>query len=173
MATTTTTSSSSNEPLLKKKKKQCLGWIEWLRGWFSLFYEFLFQRITASHLHNPMPLPPINDLTCIVTGSTSGIGLEIARYCYPFVFSDQFLVFDWLLIVGFCFWLKKIDFCNLGLWHWYWNCKVPFCFFLINFLFLIGYELWGFVFDWKKLIFVTLVGCCCLIRVKWVFLESG
>nr|AAB05205.1 protochlorophyllide reductase homologue [Medicago truncatula] len=26
-----------------------------------------------------MPLPPINDLTCIVTGSTSGIGLEIAR----------------------------------------------------------------------------------------------
>ncbi|TKY45417.1 Short-chain dehydrogenase TIC 32 [Spatholobus suberectus] len=39
----------------------------------------LFQRIMASHLHNPMPLPPINDLTCIVTGSTSGIGLEIAR----------------------------------------------------------------------------------------------
>ncbi|MED6108955.1 hypothetical protein PIB30_029054 [Stylosanthes scabra] len=33
----------------------------------------------ASHLHNPMPLPPINDLTCIVTGSTSGIGREIAR----------------------------------------------------------------------------------------------
>lgn len=79
MATATTTSSSSNEPLLKKKKKQSLGWIEWLRGWFNLFYEFLFQRITASHLHNPMPLPPINDLTCIVTGSTSGIGLEIAR----------------------------------------------------------------------------------------------
>lgn len=79
MATATTTSSSSNEPLLKKKKKQSLGWIEWLRGWFNLFSEFLFQRITASHLHNPMPLPPINDLTCIVTGSTSGIGLEIAR----------------------------------------------------------------------------------------------
>jgi len=100
--TTTATSSSSNEPLLKKKKKQCLGWIEWLRGWFNLFYEFLFQRITASHLHNPMPLPPINDLTCIVTGSTSGIGLEIARYYCPFVFSDQFLVFDLILFVGFC-----------------------------------------------------------------------
>ncbi|CAN6700471.1 unnamed protein product [Malus baccata var. baccata] len=28
---------------------------------------------------NPMPLPPINDLTCIVTGSTSSIGREIAR----------------------------------------------------------------------------------------------
>ncbi|CAJ2667182.1 unnamed protein product [Trifolium pratense] len=74
----TTPSSSSKDPL-KNKKKQCLGWIEWLRGWFNLIYEFLFQRIMASHLHNPMPLPPINDLTCIVTGSTSGIGLEIAR----------------------------------------------------------------------------------------------
>lgn len=28
---------------------------------------------------NPLPLPPVNDLTCIVTGSTSGIGREIAR----------------------------------------------------------------------------------------------
>ncbi|KAJ7975353.1 putative Short-chain dehydrogenase [Quillaja saponaria] len=62
-----------------KKKKQALGWIEWLRGWFYLIYEMLFQRIMASHLQNPMPLPPVNDLTCIVTGSTSGIGREIAR----------------------------------------------------------------------------------------------
>ncbi|BAU02599.1 hypothetical protein LR48_Vigan10g046500 [Vigna angularis] len=76
----TTTSSSSNEaPETKNMKKECLGWIEWLRGWFYLIYEMLFQRIMASHLHNPMPLPPVNDLTCIVTGSTSGIGLEIAR----------------------------------------------------------------------------------------------
>ncbi|XP_061348010.1 dehydrogenase/reductase SDR family member FEY-like [Gastrolobium bilobum] len=74
-----TASSSSEEALKRKKKKQGLGWIEWLRGWFHLIYEMLFQRIMASHLHNPMPLPPLNDLTCIVTGSTSGIGLEIAR----------------------------------------------------------------------------------------------
>ncbi|KAL0785270.1 hypothetical protein Bca101_001516 [Brassica carinata] len=33
----------------------------------------------ASHLHNPFPLPPLNNLTCIVTGSTSGIGSETAR----------------------------------------------------------------------------------------------
>ena len=33
----------------------------------------------ASHLQNPLSLPPINNLTCIVTGSTSGIGLQIAR----------------------------------------------------------------------------------------------
>ncbi|KAJ7970194.1 putative Short-chain dehydrogenase [Quillaja saponaria] len=77
-----TTSSSSDEAKKKeegKKKKQALGWIEWLRGWFNLIYEMLFQRIMASHLQNPMPLPPVNDLTCIVTGSTSGIGREIAR----------------------------------------------------------------------------------------------
>jgi hypothetical protein len=109
--TTTTPSSSSNEPL-KKNKKQCLGWIEWLRGWFHLFYEFLFQRIIASHLYNPMPLPPINDLTCIVTGSTSGIGIETARY--PFIFPFQFFVFDSILIMGFCFLLKKFDLCNWG-----------------------------------------------------------
>ncbi|KAJ8444886.1 hypothetical protein Cgig2_015232 [Carnegiea gigantea] len=59
--------------------KKGLGWIEWLRGWLNVIFEMLFQRIAASHLQNPMPLPPVNNLTCIVTGSTSGIGREIAR----------------------------------------------------------------------------------------------
>lgn len=63
----------------QKVKKEGLGWIEWLMGWFYLAYEMLFQRIVASNLPNPMPLPPINDLTFVVTGSTSGIGKEIAR----------------------------------------------------------------------------------------------
>lgn len=67
------------EEKVKKKKKAGLGWMEWARGWLQLIYEMLFQRITASHLENPMPLPPLNDITCIVTGSTSGIGLQIAR----------------------------------------------------------------------------------------------
>ncbi|XP_075504952.1 dehydrogenase/reductase SDR family member FEY-like [Primulina tabacum] len=62
-----------------KMKKEGLGWLNWLTGWFYLVYEMLFQRILASHLQNPMPLPPINELTFIVTGSTSGIGKEIAR----------------------------------------------------------------------------------------------
>lgn len=53
--------------------------MEWMRGWVNVVYEMLFQRIMASHLHNPMPLPPLNDITCVVTGSTSGIGREIAR----------------------------------------------------------------------------------------------
>ncbi|KAL3618110.1 hypothetical protein CASFOL_038431 [Castilleja foliolosa] len=59
--------------------KEGLGWIEWLRGWLHLAYEMLFQRIVASNLQNPMPLPPINDHTFVVTGSTSGIGKEIVR----------------------------------------------------------------------------------------------
>ncbi|RVW52567.1 Dehydrogenase/reductase SDR family member FEY [Vitis vinifera] len=59
--------------------KQGLGWMEWLRGWLYVIYEMLFQRISASHLQNPLPLPPLHDLTCIITGSTSGIGLQIAR----------------------------------------------------------------------------------------------
>ncbi|KAG6625092.1 dehydrogenase/reductase SDR family member FEY-like [Carya illinoinensis] len=63
----------------RRTKKESLGWIEWMRGWFNVIYEMLFQRIIASHLQNPLPLPPLSDLTCIVTGSTSGIGREIAR----------------------------------------------------------------------------------------------
>ncbi|MQL97559.1 hypothetical protein Taro_030254 [Colocasia esculenta] len=60
-------------------KKEGLGWIEWGRGWYNIVTEFLFQRIMASHLENPLSLPPLNDVTCIVTGCTSGIGLQIAR----------------------------------------------------------------------------------------------
>lgn len=70
-----------------KEEKNDIGWIEWLRGWWCVIYECLFQRILASHLQNPLPLPPVNELTCVVTGSTSGIGLQIARYTLLFHFS--------------------------------------------------------------------------------------
>ncbi|KAM1406856.1 hypothetical protein ACFXTH_001483 [Malus domestica] len=72
-------SSNPKEEVKTKNKKEGLGWIEGMRGWLYVVYEMLFQRITASHLQNPMPLPPANDLTCIVTGSTCSIGREIAR----------------------------------------------------------------------------------------------
>ncbi|CAL9243325.1 unnamed protein product [Arabidopsis halleri] len=72
--------SSETFSLTKKmKKKEALGWIELIRGWGCVFHEFLFQRFMASHLQNPLPLPSLNHLTCIVTGSTSGIGRETAR----------------------------------------------------------------------------------------------
>ncbi|KAI9089515.1 hypothetical protein K1719_029120 [Acacia pycnantha] len=38
-----------------------------------------FEKITSRHLKNPLPLPPLSDITIILTGPTSGIGLEIAR----------------------------------------------------------------------------------------------
>nr|CAB3445313.1 unnamed protein product [Digitaria exilis] len=61
------------------KKRDALGWLEWGRGWMAVVGEFLFQRIAASHLANPLELPPLEGVSIIVTGATSGIGLEIAR----------------------------------------------------------------------------------------------
>ncbi|KAK8934222.1 hypothetical protein KSP39_PZI014870 [Platanthera zijinensis] len=61
------------------RKKVALDWMEWGRGWLHVVGEFFFQRISASHLENPLSLPHLDGITCIVTGSTSGIGLEITR----------------------------------------------------------------------------------------------
>ncbi|XP_059639559.1 dehydrogenase/reductase SDR family member FEY-like [Cornus florida] len=72
-------SSFSPTTLSSKQEKQGLGWMEWLGGWSHLIYEVLFQKITSIHLQTPLPLPPLNVVTFIVTGSTSGIGLEIAK----------------------------------------------------------------------------------------------
>ena len=95
-----TTSSSSGG-------KKRLGWMEWLRGWMYVICEMLFQRISASHLQNPLSLPHLHDVTCIITGSTSGIGLQIARSLSLFVSReshrvdlDFFILFIYLV---FCF----------------------------------------------------------------------
>ncbi|KAL5207363.1 hypothetical protein ABZP36_031798 [Zizania latifolia] len=70
---------SGGEEAERKGKKEALGWLEWGRGWMGIFGEFLFQRIAASHLANPLELPPLEGVSFIITGATSGIGLEIAR----------------------------------------------------------------------------------------------
>uniref|UniRef100_A0A0E0CDW5 WW domain-containing oxidoreductase n=1 Tax=Oryza meridionalis TaxID=40149 RepID=A0A0E0CDW5_9ORYZ len=62
-----------------KGRKEALGWLEWGRGWMGIVGEFLFQRISASNLSNPLELPPLDGVSFVVTGATSGIGLEIAR----------------------------------------------------------------------------------------------
>ncbi|KAJ7962759.1 putative Short-chain dehydrogenase [Quillaja saponaria] len=72
-------SASTSGISFSEKGKQGLGWIEWLKGWSLLIYEVFFQKVAARHLQNPLPLPPLSNLTCIVTGCTSGIGLEIAK----------------------------------------------------------------------------------------------
>lgn len=69
---------ASSVSALEKVRKE-LGWVEWLRAWYLLICEILFQKIFARHLQNPLPLPPLGGINCIVTGATSGIGLEIAR----------------------------------------------------------------------------------------------
>lgn len=61
------------------KAQISLGWIEWIKGLLLVLYDILSQRILACHLKNPLQIPPMNGLTCIVTGATSGIGLEIAK----------------------------------------------------------------------------------------------
>ncbi|KAJ0536818.1 putative NADP-retinol dehydrogenase [Helianthus annuus] len=62
-----------------KQDKVELGWIEWLKGWYNLVLETILEKYWSRHLPTPFPLPPLNGITAIVTGSTSGIGLETAR----------------------------------------------------------------------------------------------
>ncbi|PWA92683.1 hypothetical protein CTI12_AA052510 [Artemisia annua] len=62
-----------------KEEKPQLGWFEWLKGWYRLVLETFFEKYWSRHLPNSLPLPPLNSITSIVTGSSSGIGLEIAR----------------------------------------------------------------------------------------------
>ncbi|KAI5074174.1 hypothetical protein GOP47_0010135 [Adiantum capillus-veneris] len=56
-----------------------LNWLEWISAIFHIASEALFQRFFARHLPKRMVLPQLAGLTCIVTGATSGIGLETAK----------------------------------------------------------------------------------------------
>ncbi|KAI5072960.1 hypothetical protein GOP47_0013066 [Adiantum capillus-veneris] len=56
-----------------------LGWIDWASAWLHVTTETLLQRIYTCHLPQRLPLPVLTDFTCIITGATSGIGLETAK----------------------------------------------------------------------------------------------
>ncbi|XP_020586085.1 retinol dehydrogenase 12-like isoform X2 [Phalaenopsis equestris] len=78
-AASSTSTAGDHGGVRESRKKEALDWLEWGRGWLYVVGEFFFQRISASHLENPLTLPHLDGFTCIVTGSTSGIGLEVAR----------------------------------------------------------------------------------------------
>lgn len=56
-----------------------LGWVDWASACCHVTAETLLQRIYTCHLPQRLPLPVLTDFTCIITGATSGIGLETAK----------------------------------------------------------------------------------------------
>ncbi|BBN08921.1 hypothetical protein MPTK1_4g15580 [Marchantia polymorpha subsp. ruderalis] len=51
----------------------------WLKGLWTVIIDTIGQRFRCRHLPKRLPLPHFAHFTCIVTGSTGGIGMEIAR----------------------------------------------------------------------------------------------
>jgi hypothetical protein len=57
-----------------------LGWFDWILGLLRVTFDTITQRVKAVHLPRQLPLIPLSHMTCIITGATSGIGLETARH---------------------------------------------------------------------------------------------
>eukprot|EP00249_Psilotum_nudum_P010128 c22349_g1_i1 orf=334-1440(+) len=60
-------------------RKAKLGWWDWLSALLHVINEAIFQRVYTCHLPEHLFVPVLTDLTCIVTGATSGIGLQTAK----------------------------------------------------------------------------------------------
>ena len=60
-----------------------LGWDSWIANVLWVATDTLFQRVTSMHVPGLPPLTPLPHLTCIITGCTSGIGLQTAKYRSP------------------------------------------------------------------------------------------
>lgn len=56
-----------------------LDWCEWISALIHVTSEALFQKFYTRHLPKRLALPKLTGFTCIVTGATSGIGLETAK----------------------------------------------------------------------------------------------
>jgi hypothetical protein len=70
-----------------------LGWFDWILGLLRVAFDTITQRVKAVHLPRQLPLIPLSHMTCIITGATSGIGLETARYYYIVQQDSRLLLF--------------------------------------------------------------------------------
>lgn len=55
-----------------------IGWWEFLYGLYIVALDIFLQKIRCSHLPKRLPLQLSPHVTAIVTGATSGIGVEIS-----------------------------------------------------------------------------------------------
>ncbi|CAM6106369.1 unnamed protein product [Calypogeia fissa] len=60
------------------KDSKALSWLEFFYGLCLVAFDMFFQKLRCRHLPKRLPLKPLPHLTVIVTGATSGIGVEIA-----------------------------------------------------------------------------------------------
>lgn len=63
-----------------------LSWSSWILNILFVAWDTIFQRWSARHVPAKLPLPPLNHLTAMITGATSGIGLHTAKLV-PLFFS--------------------------------------------------------------------------------------
>lgn len=56
-----------------------LSWSEWIVGLLRVVWDVLIQRYAARHVPPRLALPALPHLTVMITGATSGIGLQTAR----------------------------------------------------------------------------------------------
>jgi hypothetical protein len=82
-----------------------LGWFDWILGLLRVAFDTITQRVKAVHLPRQLPLIPLSHMTCIITGATSGIGLETARYCYIAQQDSRLCCFFFLVMI----WISATD----------------------------------------------------------------
>jgi hypothetical protein len=89
----------------REREMAGLGWFDWILGLLRVAFDTITQRVKAVHLPRQLPLIPLSHMTCIITGATSGIGLETARYCYIAQQDSRLCCFFFLVMI----WISATD----------------------------------------------------------------